>query len=147
MKSEENSIAKVEAMLSAQEARLETVKEAVDSVSTNIAQTKNSSQNSKGSQSFGASTSNGPKPQLFGRGSSFRAASLPQSQNQFPRGNQNPQIEANFTTPETLFDPSWFPDTSATNHMTNDLTNLQDTQKYLKVKVDNGLYVFNDLPL
>nr|KYP42584.1 hypothetical protein KK1_035991 [Cajanus cajan] len=43
--------------------------------------------------------------------------------------------------PETLYDPSWYPDTGATNHVTPNSTNLQGKAPYngdRKMKMENG---------
>ncbi|KAF7824227.1 Retrovirus-related Pol polyprotein from transposon TNT 1-94 [Senna tora] len=52
-----------------------------------------------------------------------------------------PSVEALLATPETLSDDTWFADSGASNHLTNDVTNLQNKQPYEgtgQVHIANG---------
>ncbi|KAF7811615.1 Retrovirus-related Pol polyprotein from transposon TNT 1-94 [Senna tora] len=76
---------------------------------------------------------------------SFTEATLVQfiSQNQNSQNKQNGGVsaEALLATPETLNDDAWFADNDASNHLTNDVSNLQVKQSYdggEQVHIANG---------
>ncbi|KAF7809814.1 Retrovirus-related Pol polyprotein from transposon TNT 1-94 [Senna tora] len=77
---------------------------------------------------------------------SYTEATLQQALNsQQPRPSyvnaNNPPMEAMIAAPETLFDANWYPDSGASNHVTNTATNLHNRQPYdgsEKVFVGNG---------
>ncbi|KAF7841660.1 Retrovirus-related Pol polyprotein from transposon TNT 1-94 [Senna tora] len=60
---------------------------------------------------------------------SFTAATRAQVQPPF-RPNSNTPVEALIAAPETLYDAAWYPDSGASNHITNDASNLQNQQIY-----------------
>lgn len=56
-------------------------------------------------------------------------------------GNFEDPSTSMLVVPETLYDPSWYPDSGATNHVTPDSSNLMTKTPYngdSKVKVANG---------
>ncbi|KAF7834838.1 Retrovirus-related Pol polyprotein from transposon TNT 1-94 [Senna tora] len=64
-----------------------------------------------------------------------------QTQQTRPPSTSNAPMEAMIATPETLFDPNWYPDSGASNHVTNTSINLQLQQQYdggEKVYIGNG---------
>ncbi|KAF7825288.1 Retrovirus-related Pol polyprotein from transposon TNT 1-94 [Senna tora] len=100
-------------------------------------------------RSNNSSTWNGSRPQCQACGrvghlavncyhrydQNFTKATLHQSiQNQQARqqntNSNNAPIEATIATPETLFDQNRYPDSEASNHVTNNSTNLQTRQQY-----------------
>ncbi|KAF7839522.1 Retrovirus-related Pol polyprotein from transposon TNT 1-94 [Senna tora] len=69
---------------------------------------------------------------------SYTATTLMQNQNLQVQNSrltipsaQNVPVEALLATPETLYDASWYPDSGASSHLTNDATNLQEQQTYI----------------
>ncbi|KAF7831781.1 serine/threonine-protein phosphatase 7 long form-like protein [Senna tora] len=62
----------------------------------------------------------------------YTEASLTQYLNQNSQAKQSAiaPVEALLATPETLCDDSWFADSGASNHLTNNLSNLQVKQSY-----------------
>ncbi|KAF7845535.1 Retrovirus-related Pol polyprotein from transposon TNT 1-94 [Senna tora] len=60
----------------------------------------------------------------------LRQAQIQHQQNQNSRSGTSNNVEALLATPETLFDASWYPDSGASRHLTNDASNLQDQQPY-----------------
>ncbi|KAF7831318.1 Retrovirus-related Pol polyprotein from transposon TNT 1-94 [Senna tora] len=128
LKDKEHTVIQVEAYLLAHEARLEAVKnDSSETISANLAQTqaRNFSQNNRLQQStFNNRGGFANRGNNRGRGRS--------------RGGhggrrtlcQNAPVEALLATPETLYDASWYPDSGASSHLTNDATNLQEQQAY-----------------
>ncbi|KAF7839627.1 Retrovirus-related Pol polyprotein from transposon TNT 1-94 [Senna tora] len=56
----------------------------------------------------------------------------------YPNGNNTP-MEAMIATPKTLFDANWYPNSGASNHITNTASNLHNKQQYEgSVKVFEG---------
>ncbi|KAF7801722.1 Retrovirus-related Pol polyprotein from transposon TNT 1-94 [Senna tora] len=117
MKSDILSITEVESLLLTQEARLEAIRGSNDNISANVAQTRPSAPNFRPPSSF--STQN-------------NAATLAQTQNQFnrPPAPTSAPMEALIAAPETLYDSAWYPNSGASNHITNDSTNLRTQQPY-----------------
>ncbi|KAF7838239.1 Retrovirus-related Pol polyprotein from transposon TNT 1-94 [Senna tora] len=199
MRKDDYSITEIEALLLAQEARLDKVKKQVENVSANLAQ--KSFPNGRGQQNFrggsqgrggnfynnrgggnfqnsGANFQNGanrfnrdnrsrggarvwqnskPQCQVCGRyghlgvncynrfNQSYTEASLAQylTQNQSSQTkiNGGSSAEALIATSETVNDDAWFADSGATNHLTNDVSNLQVKQAYdggEQVHIANG---------
>lgn len=46
------------------------------------------------------------------------------------RANSKNQMEALFPQPSSVTDPAWYPDSGATNHVTNDLQNINVRGEY-----------------
>ncbi|KAF7823268.1 Retrovirus-related Pol polyprotein from transposon TNT 1-94 [Senna tora] len=99
-----------------------------------------------------------------GRQTCFTADSLAQIMNQKQnRPNNGAPVEALIATPDILSDDAWFADSGSSNHLTNNLSNLQVSQPYdgaeqvhiangsannqilLKGRNKQGLYVFDNL--
>ncbi|KAF7844886.1 Retrovirus-related Pol polyprotein from transposon TNT 1-94 [Senna tora] len=164
MRTEDQTVIDVEALLLAHEARLEAFKSASDNISANSRSTKRTRKKRQW-QIFMATKSSSVSATLL-------ASQQSQSQPPRPSSNLNPPVEAHFAAPETLYDPAWYPDSGASNHITNDSTNLQASQSYsgsdqvhvangtdlfhvpsdthqtlLKGRLHNGLYLFDDIQL
>ncbi|KAF7831723.1 Retrovirus-related Pol polyprotein from transposon TNT 1-94 [Senna tora] len=60
------------------------------------------------------------------------ATTLAQSQTQFNNNisTSSAPVEALIATLETIYDAAWYPDSGASNHITNDASNLQTQQAY-----------------
>ncbi|KAF7814697.1 Retrovirus-related Pol polyprotein from transposon TNT 1-94 [Senna tora] len=185
LRTEEYSVSEIEALLLAQEARVEKFKKTVESVSANMTlvdlsknppsrnQTSNQSfnrnngqgrgnfrnnnfQRGRGRSSISTWQGNRPQCQVCGKmghiavncynrfNQRYTEASLLQQQIVNQQTNRQPApstMEAMVATPETLFDAAWYPDSGASNHLTNDSTNLQHKHPYdgtEKVYVGNG---------
>ncbi|KAF7811513.1 Retrovirus-related Pol polyprotein from transposon TNT 1-94 [Senna tora] len=126
LKSKRFLVSQVEAHLLAQEARLEKSKaDSTESISANVAQTqaRNPSQGQRNQKNF---QNNG----------NLRAETLRQThiQNQnastSSTANSSTSVEALMATPETLYDASWYPDSGASSHLTNDVSNIHNHQPY-----------------
>ncbi|KAF7829768.1 Retrovirus-related Pol polyprotein from transposon TNT 1-94 [Senna tora] len=66
----------------------------------------------------------------------FQAQNYSQSNNYRP-----PMMQAHMAVPETLYDPAWYPDSGATNHVTADAQNLMNSADYSgqeQLHVGNG---------
>ncbi|KAF7842167.1 Retrovirus-related Pol polyprotein from transposon TNT 1-94 [Senna tora] len=94
----------------------------------------------------GRQTWQGTRPQC----QNFTPASLAQAMNQTQIcPNSGAPVEALLATPEILSDDAWFADSSSSNHLTNNLSNLQVSQPYdggEQVHIANGSeLVYSDL--
>ncbi|KAF7839048.1 Retrovirus-related Pol polyprotein from transposon TNT 1-94 [Senna tora] len=164
MHKEEYSVTEIEALLLSQEARIDKLKKVVDNVSANMAQRGGYQNNRFSNQPFGQrggyqgrgnnAASNGGTTifrgnfQGHGRGphpsqpQNRGAASLAQAMNQTQiRPNSGAPVEALLATPEILSDDAWFADSGSSNHLTNNLSNLQASQPYdggEQVHIANG---------
>ncbi|KAF7838902.1 Retrovirus-related Pol polyprotein from transposon TNT 1-94 [Senna tora] len=72
----------------------------------------------------------------------FTEDALVQAQSQMPSSSTSAApAQALLATPETLIDPDWYPDSGASNHLTNNANNIQQKQPYdggETVRIGNG---------
>ncbi|KAF7841251.1 Retrovirus-related Pol polyprotein from transposon TNT 1-94 [Senna tora] len=72
----------------------------------------------------------------------FTEDALVQAQSQMPSSSTSAApAQALLATPETLIDPDWYPDSGASNHLTNNADNIQQKQPYdggETVRIGNG---------
>ncbi|KAF7840881.1 Retrovirus-related Pol polyprotein from transposon TNT 1-94 [Senna tora] len=149
LKSKRFTVPQIEAHLLAQEARLEKSKiESGETISANVAQTSSKNSFQRGQSSSQNSQNSGNQRGGFQTRAPFRgrgrnrggrqADTLRQTQIQNQNASNtnnsnttpNQSVEALLANPETLYDASWYPDSGASSHLTNDASNLQVRQPY-----------------